>query len=313
MEDEIIKDKNKEYIELEKENKGLIHISFSEFSKYMECGHRHLVEKYLKLTEDEKSIHLIFGNSIHSAIEMGLKKNWNIDKTVEHFKEEFVREMMNQMIDKPEYKEVDNFVSQGENILRILKIERIFEKYELIGMEIPLYEKLLNNFRFKGFIDLILKNKKTGRYLVLDWKTSSESWDVSKKKKNKIFMSQMRFYKYFYARKYNIPMDEIDCKYVVLNRLKSKHCPDLGYGGIQSVEIFSNEQEIKDSLSMLADSVKNIHIKNYFPKAKINGDAKSCFFCPLKDNLTLCNNDPEQYKQLLVEHKDKINATKSAN
>jgi ATP-dependent helicase/DNAse subunit B len=49
-----------------------IHISFSEFSLFNQCGHRHLIEKHLKLVEPEFSVHLFFGNAIHSSIEKSL-------------------------------------------------------------------------------------------------------------------------------------------------------------------------------------------------------------------------------------------------
>ena len=78
-------------------------------------------------------------------------------------------------------------------------------------------------------------------------------------------MSQMRFYKYFYSTKYSIPIELIDCKYVVLNRLKMKNCPELGFGEIQSVDIFASEEHIKYSLEMIS----NVVSKQSFSKSKI--------------------------------------------
>lgn len=297
-------DKDAEYLKLKRENEGLIHISYSEFSLFNECGHKHLLEKYLKLVVQPPSIHLIFGNSIHSAIELSIKEKWNSKKRIEHFRETFIKEMMDNMKDTPEYADTENFANQGENILRILNTEKIFEKFDIIGVELPLYEPLFANYHFKGFIDLILKDKKTGKIVIIDWKTSGEEWDVSKKKKNKIFLSQMRYYKYFYSRKYNIPFDDIECKYVVLNRLLSKKCPELGYGKLQTVEIFSNESEIESSLQMLAETIRDIHIRNDFKKAKLNDNKGACYFCPHKNNPTLCNSNPKQHLDLLEQHKE---------
>ena len=154
-------------------------------------------------------------------------------------------------------------------------------------------------FHFKGFIDLILRDKSNGRILIIDWKTSGEQWDVSKKKKDVTFMAQMRLYKYFFAKKQNVDIDSIDCKYIVLNRLKSKKCPELGFGEIQPVEIFSDHKDIEDSLTMVAETVRNIHVNNYFPKAKFNNKTGNCFFCPYKTNFKMCDSDPEQYKKFL--------------
>ena len=113
------------------------------------------------------------------------------------------------------------------------------------------------------------------------------------------FMAQMRLYKYFFARKQGVSFDEIDCKYVVLNRLKSKKCPELGYGEIQSVEIFSDVNDIESSLTVVAETMEKIHIQNHFPKAKFEKKTGNCFFCPYKNNFAMCDSDPNQYKKFL--------------
>jgi len=299
-------DKNKLYEELKKTNSDLIHISFSELNQYRDCGHKHLLEKYLKLAISPTSIHLIFGNSIHSAIEVGIRDKMDVEKRVAHFNHLFRKEMMDNMMGTKDYLDLENFAKQGENILRLLSTEKILQKYDLIGVEMSLYENLFKNFHFKGFIDLILKDKKTGRILIIDWKTSGEQWDVQKKKKNKVFMAQMRLYKYFYARKFNVKIEEIDCKYIVLNRLKNKKCPELGFGDLQPVEIFSTDDDIMEAVKLVADTLRDIHLNKEFKKAKFEkGKVGNCFFCPYKTNPTLCNSNPNQYKYLLDEHRER--------
>lgn len=296
-------DKTLEYELLKTVNTGRIHISFSEFSKYKSCGHRHLIEKYLKLVEEPPSIHLIFGNSIHKAIELGIKELAPVDERVLIFREDFYKEMHDKLHDTPEMADFNDFMAQGENIIRYLSTESIIKKYEIIGVEFALYEQLYGPFYFKGFIDLIVRDRKTGRYVIIDWKTSGEAWDVNKKKKDQIFMAQMRLYKYFYARKNNIPLDQIDCKYVVLNRLKNKKYPEMGLGELQSVEIYSNQNDIKESILNVAEVIRKIHIENKFEKAKLNDQKKNCFFCPFKDNTFYCNNGVSQSKDLLKENR----------
>jgi hypothetical protein len=291
--------KDQQYLDSIEQSAGKVHISFSEFSKYQSCGHRHLIEKYLKLVGEETSIHLIFGNSIHKAIELGIKEKSSVQERVLNFREDFSREMHNNLKNSPDFNELDNYLNQGENIIKTLSTEKILEKYNIVGVELPLYEKIYGIFHFKGFIDLILQDKKTNRYVIVDWKTSGEAWDVSKKKKDITFMAQMRLYKYFFARKQGVSFDEIDCKYVVLNRLKSKKCPELGYGEIQSVEIFSDVNDIESSLTVVAETMEKIHIQNHFPKAKFEKKTGNCFFCPYKNNFAMCDSDPNQYKKFL--------------
>ena len=115
----------------------------------------------------------------------------------------------------------------------------------------------------------------------------------------------MRLYKYFYSRKFNVPMDEIDCKYIVLNRLKSKKCPELGFGAIQPVEIFSTNDDINEAVTLVANTLRDIHINKDFQKAKCVDRKKDCFFCQYKSNPTLCNNNENQYKYMLDEHRER--------
>ena len=123
--------KELEYETLKSATTGKIHISFSEFSKYQECGHRHLIEKYLHLVEDETSIHLIFGNSVHKAIEIGIKELSTQDERVMIFKEEFYREMHNKLANHPDMIYYNEFLQQGEHIIRYLSTESIIKKYEI--------------------------------------------------------------------------------------------------------------------------------------------------------------------------------------
>lgn len=294
--------KDLQYEELKIVNQGKIHISFSEFSKYQECGHRHLIEKYLQLVEDEPSIHLIFGNSIHKAIEIGIKELSTLEERILTFKEEFYREMHNKMKEHPDMIYYNDFLQQGIHIISYLSTESILKKYDIIGVEFVLYEPLFGPFYFKGFIDLIVQDKKTKRYVIIDWKTSGEPWDVNKKKKDEVFLAQMRLYKFFFARKNNIPLDQIDCRYVVLNRLKNKKDPKMGFGELQPVEIYSDENDIKESILKVATAMKNIHVLNYFPKAKLQDKKKNCFFCPFKSNNFYCNNSETQSFDILQEY-----------
>ena len=71
-------------------------------------------------------------------------------------------------------------------------------------------------------VDIFHNTPNALKYKIIDWKSSSEEWNVDKKKKDQIFISQTMFYKYFYSKKYNIPFDDIECSYVVLNRLQNK-------------------------------------------------------------------------------------------
>lgn len=304
---DVQKNKIEEYGALKEENADKLHISFSEFSLFNQCGHRHLLEKHLAIIQQPPSIHLFFGNAVHSSIENTLKKSLDINGTVEFFRTTFSKDMMDNMKDTSDFKnEFQNFLEQGEQILRILDLNSVFKDYEIVSIEEALYENIHLKYYFKGFIDLVIRHKVTKRYKIVDWKTSGVLWDVPKKLKDETFLAQMRFYKFFWGRKNNIPMEEIDCGYIVLNRLRDKKDPTSTPGDIQTVEVNSTDDEIKSSLEKLAITVKMIHLEKKFPKIKHTEGTKGCFFCPLKGGRhPLCNDSLVQHKTILKEHKKK--------
>ena len=297
--------KTDEYQTLKSENSDKVHISFSEFSLFNQCGHRHLLEKHLGIIQQPPSIHLFFGNAIHASIENALKNKIEIEDVVNFFTHLFAKDMADNMKETADYRnEFQNFLIQGENILRTLELEKLFTDYEIVEIEHALYENVHLNYYFKGFIDLVVRHKKTKRYKILDWKTSGSDWDVPKKKKDEIFLAQMRFYKFFWARKNHIPLEEIDCGYVVLNRLTDKKNPKSYPGRIQEVDVDSTNEETKSSLEKLARTIKMIHIEKKFPKIKHLSGTGGCIFCPLKGGKhPLCDSSHTQYKNILREHK----------
>lgn len=302
------KDKTEEYEILKAENADRIHISFSEFSLFNQCGHKHLLEKHLGILQQPPSIHLYFGNAIHASLEQSLKKNLEINSMVDFFRETFTKDMMDNMKETTDFKNsFYDFLEQGENILRVLDVEIRLKDYEVVAIEEALYEKLFLKYFFKGFIDLVLRHKVTKRYKIVDWKTSGSNWDVNKKKKDETFLAQMRFYKFFWGRKNKIPLDEIDCGYIVLNRLSNKKDPKSYPGKIQEVDVISTSDEIKNSLEKLANTIKLIHVDKNFPKIKHTSNAfTACMFCPLKGGKhPLCDSSANQHKSLLKEHKKK--------
>jgi len=299
---------NKElnYIALNNKYDNKIHISFSEFSLFNQCGHKHLIEKHLKLVEPEITVHLFFGNAIHSAIEKTLKDSVGLSNRISIFKQIFTKDMLDNLSDELGFKsKLDEYIRQGEELLSILSIEDILKKYKIISVEEPLFENIYDNFYFKGFIDLVVQDRITGKYLIIDWKTSGQKWNINKKMEDEIFLCQMRFYKYFWARKNNIPLDDVSCEYIVLSRLKNKKKEGSGCGGIQSVEIKSTKEEVFNSLVKLSETIESIHIKKFFPKVKDIGNVfLGCMFCRFKGNKhPMCNNDKNQYKDFLNKNK----------
>ena len=282
-----------------------VHISFSEFSQYNQCPHLNLIYKFLKLKTQPPSIHLFFGSALHEAIEMSIRQGLTNYQRADYFTNKFRKDMFDNMQADPLFKKLDEFTKQGQEICIKLDLNVIMPGCQILEVEEDLYEKVYKKFFFKGFIDLNVMKTDSGRYTIYDWKTSTAPWDLEKKLRDYIFLCQMRFYKFFWAKKHNIDLDLIDCKYVVLNRLKDRKKPNGGIGEIQLVEVPSTTEEVIKAVELLALTIKKINILNEFPKVKFFGDEKEgCKFCEFKGGLhPLCNSKYNQYVELIKEHK----------
>ena len=68
-----------------------------------------------------------------------------------------------------------------------------------------------------GFLDLVIKNTKTGEIYIYDFKTSTNGW-TKYAKNDKTKTSQLVLYKTYYAKQYGISPDDIHVEYLILKR-----------------------------------------------------------------------------------------------
>jgi len=61
------------------------------------------------------------------------------------------------------------------------------------------------NIKFKGYIDILLHDKKNNRYKIVDLKTSRTSWN-DKQKNDEITRLQLLLYKIFLSQEKSIPV-----------------------------------------------------------------------------------------------------------
>jgi len=117
--------------------------------------------------------------------------------------------------------EMTEFYNDGLKIIDFFKKKRAmyFSKkgYELLGIETSLNYDLPKNLKFKGFIDLIIKDNIRNRIKIIDIKTSSWGWNkYAKADKNKT--DQLLLYKSFYSKQHDVPLDRIDVEYFIVKR-----------------------------------------------------------------------------------------------
>ena len=243
----------------------MVHISYSEFKIWSECPHRHKLQYIDKLKSFKGNEFTAFGTAMHEVCE---KVSLDTLSGPAHAKLLFLKSFEKEIESLPEdhkinEKLIKDMKVQGKELIPDIfpALGEYFGKYEVVTAEEQLYEPIKefvkSEYNFKGFIDLIIKTE-DGKYHVIDWKTCSWGWD-SRKKANKLITYQLTLYKYYFAAKYNIDLENIETHFALLKRTGKKN----------RVEIFrvtSGKRKTENALKALMNALyyinQKFHIKN---------------------------------------------------
>ena len=208
-------------------------ISYSQFSQWDKCPYMwklNYVDKHSVFTDN---IFTMFGTSMHEVLQEYLRVMYS--DSIKAADELILNEQLEDRL-KKNFMEITQknggvefctkdqmveFYGDGVRILDYFKKKRnqYFSKrgYELIGIETALNYALPKNIKFRGYIDLIIKDTVRNRIKIIDIKTSTMGWNKwQKADKNKT--DQLLLYKKFYSQQHDIPMDRIEVEYFIVKR-----------------------------------------------------------------------------------------------
>lgn len=209
-----------------------VHISYSQLAVFENCPRQWYRSYRLKEVPYIPTIYTVFGTSMHETIQTWLSVLYqNSVKAAETLdlgnllKANLVRVFKQEKAANGKSfstsKEMHSFYEDGLHILNFIKKNRrIYFSNRgtyLVGVEIPLYYQLKPKVYFKGFIDLVLYDEDLDKWIIIDLKTSTRGWD-SETKKNDVKISQLLLYKEFFSKQFNISLDKIEVKYIILKR-----------------------------------------------------------------------------------------------
>ena len=95
------------------------------------------------------------------------------------------------------------------------------KNYELVGIELPIFDQPQEGVQFKSFLDVVIRNKINDNVKIIDLKTSTRSW-TNYHKKNFYKTSQLVLYKQKYSEKFGVPLDKISVEFLILKRKVAK-------------------------------------------------------------------------------------------
>jgi hypothetical protein len=285
-------------------------ISYSQFSKWDRCPHAWKLSYVDKKSVFEGNIYTIFGTSIHEVLQKYIKVMYtdSVKKADELYLDELLEDRLrinfldtmktNGGVEICTKNEMNEFYQDGIKIIDFFKKKRnqYFSKkgYELLGIESAL-DYNMKKVKFKGFIDLIIRDVKRERIKIIDIKTATYGWNkYQKADTNKT--AQLLLYKQFFSKQFDVPLDRIDVEYFIVKR-KLYEGTDYPQKRIQTFIPANGTPSINKVNRRLESFIDNCftvdgeyrtdHIYSKLPSVK------NCKWCEYTDQPDLCDKKPE--------------------
>ena len=284
-------------------------VSYSQFKMWQQCPfHWKLVYKD-KHKIDEPSIHLIFGTAMHETIQLYLTAMYN--NSVKYADEldlmNILRENMAELYVKyqEEFPDLDQYIDRrqmvefyydGEKIINWFKTHRVdyfnSRTEELLGVELELKKDVSDGIEFIAYLDIVVRNKETGKIRIIDLKTSTKGWNSYAKNDSKT-TAQLVLYKSLYASLHNLDPKDIEVEYIILKR---KLYEDIPYPQkqIQKYVPASGKPTMNRVLMQFKEFVSQCftdegeYKEGFYPKIATKNN---CRFCEFNNKPHLCNKE----------------------
>ena len=288
-------------------------ISFSQYQMWKGCPHRWKLTYIDKISGYKQSTAALFGTVMHEVLQEYVKTIY--DKSINEANQLQLDEMLKnglrdnykKLLEESKgnhfsnQKELSEYYNDGVQILQWFKSHRadFFMKkdYELIGIETPINMTPLEThptIRLVGFLDLVIKNTKTGEIYIYDFKTSTNGW-TKYAKNDKTKTSQLVLYKTYYAKQYGISPDDIHVEYLILKR---KIDEDAEYEAMKKRVQRFEPSHGKVSQNYIKKEVENFITTNFTEQGEYKLDViqtpesgrdySNCKYCDFNDLEQFC-------------------------
>jgi Zn/Cd-binding protein ZinT len=281
-------------------------ISYSQFSVYAKCPQKWKHDYLGNLRVYEQTVHTIFGTAFHNTLQNYLTVMYNqsvknadaIDLNnylqEQMFSEYKVAVEKNGGVHFSDPKELSSFLQDGIEILKYIKRHRgVYfpsKNHKLVGIEVPLNLQLKEGVDFIGYIDVVIRDERTGRIKVWDIKTSTSGWNKYQKA-DITKTAQLILYKEFYAKQFGVDVDMIDVEYLIVRR-KINENAEFVPKRVQTFIPASGKVTRNKVSKMLGEFIENC----FTPEGDYNEnghfpayESSFCKFCPYVNDEGLCS------------------------
>ena len=271
------------------------HVSHSQFVSYSECNLKWKLRYIDKLGTFTGNIHTLFGTAMHTVIQEYLTVMYGTSIIAAEaldlngmLKTEMMGEFKlikeNQENLPCTQSEMVEFYQDGLGILEHFRKHRgkyfMKKNYELVGIELPITMELQENVELKSFLDVVIRNKISGRITIIDLKTSTRSW-TNYHKKNFYKKAQLLIYKQFYSEKFNVPLDKITVEFLILKRKIAKQS-DFPISRLQRFEPSNGKVSVNKTMKAFTEFREAIYDEEGNHKIDRDYNASpgsACKFC----------------------------------
>jgi len=204
-------------------------VSYSQYAMWLKCPQQWKLSYIDKLAPYEESLNTAFGSGIHSALQEflsilykdGAQAADSLD-TLALFTERFDKSLAG--VKSPTEEDVAGFRADAKLILDHVTSPAVRMKhfpskvYEVLGVELPLNIPIRGGtITYKGYLDIVFREKTTNKILILDFKTSTMGWNKYQKV-DRTKIDQLLLYKRFYHQMFKVPLNDIEVEFFILKR-----------------------------------------------------------------------------------------------
>ena len=273
-------------------------ISYSQLSMYTQCPRKWALQYRDGHKVKEQSIHMTFGTALHESLQLYLDTMYN-ESAAAADRLDLETDFENRLRDEysKAYKKnngvhftdaqgLREFYSDGVEIIRYIKKNRgkYFSKrgWWLVGCEVPIVlapDPHLPRVKYMGFLDVVLYNENTKKFIIIDIKTSTRGWNQSAKK-DKLKQYQLVLYKKFFAQQYGVNVDDIDIEFFIVKR-KLWESEDFVIKRVQQFRPPSGKTSINKATKTLNEFLENCFTTDGYNEKDMPAlTNNNCKWCP---------------------------------
>ena len=286
--------------------KDLRSVSYSQYNIWSQCPYRWKLLYIDGRKTFTDTIFTLFGTTMHEVIQVYLNKMYT-DSVIaanelplfdmwkyrlsENYRNLVEKNGGTQFCDKQEF---ISFYRDGITIIEHLLSYRAdyfsTKQHRLIGIEVPVLHVIEGRqLVWKGYLDLVLEDRVSGKIKIIDLKTSTYGWNKYQKADfGKII--QLMFYKKFFAAQYGYLQKDVDVEFLIFKRklyegkFTQKHIqrftPAAGTVTMKKVDV-----QLEDFLNECFTETGEYDVTRQY---EARPSKKACKYCEFADNPDLC-------------------------